>query len=183
MRPLIYAINLTLDGCCDHTKGIPDEELHNHYIKLLGESDTFLYGRTTYELMVPFWPDMAKHPGDDQSMNDFAKAFVSVPEIVVFSKTLKAVEDPKVRVLNNDLHKEITRLKNQDGKAILTGGVDLPSQLVALDLVDEFIYVIQPLLVGEGRRIPPVPSEIRLELLEAVPFRSGTFAMRYRRIR
>jgi len=184
MRPLIYAINLTLDGCCDHTKGIPDEELHKYHTKLLRESDTLVYGRKTYDLMVPFWPEMARQPGHDESVNDFAQAFVAIPEIVVFSKTLKLVEDPKVRVADQDLHEEITRLKDLDGKAMLTGGVDLPSQLIALDLVDEFCFVVQPVLVGEGRRLPAAaPDTQKLQLLETLSFKSGAVAVRYRRAR
>ena len=183
MRPLIYAINLTLDGCCDHTKGMADAEMHNYHTELLRESDTLLYGRKTYELMVPFWPDMAKQPGDEQTMNDFAQAFVAVPEITVFSTTLKA-QDPKVRVFDGDLRGEIIKLKNQEGKAILTGGVDLPSQLIALDLVDEFVFVIQPLLVGEGRRLPPAATDTqKLELVDTWTFKSGMVALRYRRRR
>ncbi|RYY56047.1 MAG: dihydrofolate reductase [Chitinophagaceae bacterium] len=182
MRPLIYAINLTADGCCDHTKGQPDEELHNYHRDLLHESDTFLYGRKTYELMVPYWPDLAKHPGDDASSNEFAKAFEAVREIIVFSRTLGDNPDPKTHVLSGELREEIQKLKNREGKAILTGGVDLPSQLIALDLVDEFCFVIQPLLVGEGRRLPEAALQaLQLKLVENRTFGSGAVAMRYRR--
>lgn len=60
MKKLVYAINLTIDGCCDHTKGMASEAVHDFHTKLLRESDVLLYGRKTYELMVPFWPDAAK---------------------------------------------------------------------------------------------------------------------------
>ena len=85
-------INVTLDGCCDHTKAISDEEVHYYFADLLRDSDTLVYGRKTYQLMVPFWPDMAKsQAGPTASFNDFAQAFDAVDRIVVFSRTLESV--------------------------------------------------------------------------------------------
>ncbi|MGA8838837.1 MAG: hypothetical protein WB538_24595, partial [Candidatus Sulfotelmatobacter sp.] len=62
MRNVIFAINITLDGCCDHTKFNPDEEVLEHYSHLLRDVDLLVYGRKTYQLMVPYWPDVAKDP-------------------------------------------------------------------------------------------------------------------------
>ncbi|MDP4131349.1 MAG: dihydrofolate reductase, partial [Bacteroidota bacterium] len=87
MRNLIYAINLTIDGCCDHTKMIADEEMHEYYTRLVRDADLFVYGRKTYQLMVPFWPDTAKnHSGETNAVNEFAQAFDSISKIVVFSR-------------------------------------------------------------------------------------------------
>ncbi|MET0636933.1 MAG: dihydrofolate reductase family protein [Chitinophagaceae bacterium] len=184
MRKLIYAINLTLDGCCDHTKGIADAEIHDFYTKLLLASDTFVYGRKTYGLMVPYWPEIARNPGGDVSDNEFANAFVGIRDIVVFSRSLQSGGDEKTRFVTGDsperLREEILSIKNMEGKPILTGGVDLPGQLIALDLIDEYIFLIQPLLVGEGRRLPTsVPEPRKLELLEVTKFDNGGVAMRY----
>ena len=90
MRKLIAAINMTLDGFCDHTAGIPDEEIHQHYTELLGQADLILYGRTTYQLME-FWRTLVENPSGEKSMDDFASAIDKVPKIV-FSRTLKNVE-------------------------------------------------------------------------------------------
>jgi len=181
MRKLVYAINLTLDGCCDHTKGIGDEGMHDFHKQLLLNADTFLYGRKTYELMVPFWPDMAKNnSGETKEMNEFAQAFDAIKSIAVFSRTLKEVKDKKTTVLNGDLRKEVIKLKQQEGKYILMGGVDIPSQLIQLDLVDEYYIVIQPLLVGDGRRLlEGVSIQERLELADSKVFGSGCVALRY----
>ncbi len=181
MRNLIYAINLTLDGCCDHTKGISDEELHAFYAQLLSEGDTFVYGRKTYELMVPFWPDMARTgSGPTKELNDFAKAFDSVGKIVVFSKTMQTVQDNKTIVIRDNLKDEILKLKSEEGKSILTGGVDVPSQLIQLGLVDEYIFVMQPLIVGEGTRLfDKVTLDEKLQLIETIAFASGSVALRY----
>jgi len=93
MRKLIFAINVTMDGCCDHEKGLSSEEVHQYFTQLTKEAGALLYGRKTYELMVPFWPDIAQSSiGQPKVMKEFAKAFVSVPQLVVFSKTLASVE-------------------------------------------------------------------------------------------
>jgi len=73
MRKLIAAINTTLDGICDHTAGLPDEEIHQHYTELLGQGGAILYGRTTYQLME-FWRTLLENPSEEKSMNDFATA-------------------------------------------------------------------------------------------------------------
>jgi dihydrofolate reductase len=183
MRKLIFAINLTLDGCCDHTKGIADEELHEYYVQLLRDFDTFVYGRKTYQLMVPFWPDTAKNnSGTTKAMNDFAQAFDAVKKIVVVSRTLESVEEKKTSIVRENLRDEILKLKNQEGKKILTGGVDIPSQLIQLGLVDEYNFVIQPLVVGEGRRLlERTTLQEKLQLVESKVFASGCVALRYRK--
>src|SRR5580698_2628451 len=106
MRKLIFAINMSLDGCVDHTKFFPDEETFAYFIPLTRDTDTFLYGRKTYELMVPYWPDVAKEDPADQ----FAQAFDAVEKIVVFSKSLDSPEGEKTRIVHTDLQDEVLKL-------------------------------------------------------------------------
>lgn len=183
MRKLVYGINITLDGCCDHTKGIADEEIHEYFTELMKKADTIVYGRKTYELMVPFWPDIARdHSADTKAMNDFAQAFDAIGKIIVFSHTLNKVVDSKTRIVSTDLREEILKLKQEEGKDISVGGVDLPSQLVELDLIDEYHCVVQPLIVGEGRRLwekVGLPERLQLKLVESKVFKSGAVAHRY----
>ena len=184
MRKLIYAINVTLDGCCDHTQVIADEELHEYYTKLLWEAGTFVYGRVTYQLMVPYWPDIAKSQSESKAENDFALAFDAVGQRVVFSRSLDKVEDKKARIVRTGLRDEILRLKQEPGKDIMTGGVDIHSQLMALDLIDEYRFVVQPIIAGEGRRLSPAidPRErLQLKLVESKTFKAGSVALRYTR--
>src|SRR5215831_20740436 len=118
MRKVIYSINVTLDGCCDHTKADANEDVHRYFTELLRDADTLAYGRKTYELMVPFWPNMAKDKsGPTQSFNDFAEAFDAVPQIVVFSRAL-AAEGTKTRFVRTSPLDEIRRLKQEPGKNI-----------------------------------------------------------------
>ncbi len=183
MKKLIYGINLTVDGCCDHTKGSGDEEIHTYFGNLMKEADVLVYGRITFQLMVPFWPDIAKDlSGPTASINEFAQAFDSVDKIVVFSRTLDKVDNPKVSVVNTDLKEEIIKLKQGPGKNILLGGVDLPSQIMALDLIDEYHFVIQPSIVGKGRRLfddVDLVEKLQLKLVESKLFTSGAVALHY----
>jgi dihydrofolate reductase len=183
MRNLIFAINLTLDGCCDHTKFFPDEETMEYFTRLVRDADTFLYGRKTYELMVPYWPDVAKDPsGDRKADYEYAQAFVAVDKMVVFSRTLDKAEGKNTSIIRTSLPDEINKLKQEQGKAILTGGVTIPSQLVELDLIDEYRFVIHPIVAGEGRRLfdgVNLQEKLRLKLVESKVFKSGAVALRY----
>lgn len=185
MRKLIYAINLTLDGCFDHTNMVPEEELFDYYIHLVRDAGLMVYGRKTYELMVPYWPDIAKNPsGETKEDVEFAQAFDSVDK-VVFSQTLDKVEGENSRIVRGNLQDEIVKLKQEPGKYILVGGVSLPSQLMALGLVDEFLFVVHPIIAGEGKRLMEgisLQEKLRLELVDSTAFKSGCVALRYRRL-
>jgi dihydrofolate reductase len=178
MRNLVYAINTTLDGCCDHTKFGPDEETLTYVTQLTREADTFLWGRKTYELMVPYWPDAAKEDPSDE----FAQAFNAADHIVVFSKSLDSPEGEKTRIVRTDLADEVLRLKQERGKNILTGGVTIPSQLAELGLIDEYHFLVHPIVLGEGRRVfdgIDLQEKLQLKLAESKTFKSGSVALRY----
>jgi len=183
MRNLIYAINITIDGCCDHTKVDGSEEVLDYFARLTRSVDILLYGRKTYQLMVPFWPDVAKrHSGQSRAMNDFAQAFDSVKQIIVFSQSLDKVEGKNTKLLRSNLRDEILKLKSEEGRAILAGGVALPAQLMELGLVDEYQFVVHPVLAGEGRRLlegASLQERLKLRLAESNSFKSGCVALRY----
>ena len=181
MRNLIFAINTTLDGCVDHTKGVADDETHEYFTQLTRDVDLLVFGRKTYQLMVPFWPEVAKNQSLSPASNEFARTFVSVDK-VVFSRTLERVEDRNTRIIRGNLHDEILKLKQEQGRNILVGGVDIPSQLIELGLVDEYRFVVGPVVVGEGRRLlegVSLPEKLQLRLVESKVFKSGSVALRY----
>lgn len=183
MRKLIFAINVTMDGCCDHEKGHPNEEVHKYFAELTQEVGALLYGRKTYELMTPFWPDIAKSSIDQpKEMKEFANAFVSVPQIIVFSKTLTSAKDKNTIILSADLRAEVVRLKQQSGGNILTGGVDIPSQLIAEGLVDEIRLVVHPVIAGKGRRLFDglhLQEQLHFKLVKTMAFKSGHVVLCY----
>lgn len=181
MRNVIFAINITLDGCVDHTKQSVDDEKLEYFTHLTREVDLQVFGRKTYQLMVPYWPDVLKNPSETKADTEFAQAFVSTNKIV-FSRSLDNVEDRNTRIARGSLHDEILKLKQETGKDILVGGVDIPSQLIELGLVDEYRFVVGPVVAGEGRRLlegVSLPQRLQLKLVESRIFKSGSVALRY----
>ncbi|MDB5125837.1 dihydrofolate reductase family protein [Mucilaginibacter sp.] len=181
MRKVIYGINLTLDGCCDHTKGVGYEGVHEYFTDLMRDVDLIVYGRKTYELMIPFWPDVAKKQSMSKASNEFARVFDSIDKLV-FSKTLDRVEDKNTRIVRTNPGDEILKLKQEQGKNISLGGVTLPSQLIELGLVDEYHFVFQPLVAGEGRRLfeeTNLQEKLELKLVDSKILKSGCVALRY----
>jgi len=183
MRKLIFAINTTLDGCVDHTKQLADQEVHKYFTQLLREVDLQVFGRRTYQLMVPYWPEVLKNQSGTKADHEFARAFVSTDKLV-FSRSLDSAEDKNTRIVRTNLRDEILKLKQEQGKNILVGGVDIPSQLIELGLVDEYRFVVGPTIAGEGRRLlegVSLAEKLRLKLVEPKALKSGTVALRYSR--
>lgn len=181
MRKLIYAINITLDGCVDHIPQQVDDEKLEYFTHLMREVGVQVFGRKTYQLMVPYWPDVLKNPNESKADTEFAQAFVATNK-VVFSRSLDSVEDRNTRIVRGNLQDEILKLKQEEGKSILAGGVDIPSQLIELGLVDEFLFVVGPVVAGEGRRLlegVSLPQALQLKLVETKIFKSGSVALRY----
>ncbi len=181
MRNVIFAINITVDGCCDHTKQVADEETHEYFTQLLREVDLLVFGRKTYELMVPFWPEVANSQNMDKASNEFARTFDSINRIV-FSRSLASVEDKKTRIVRTSLRDEILKLKQEKGKNILVGGADIPSQLIQLGLIDEYRFVVNPIIAGEGRRLlegVSLRQRLQVKLVESKILKTGCVALRY----
>jgi dihydrofolate reductase len=181
MRNVIYAINITVDGCCDHTKMIPDEEGNEYFTNLMRDVDLLVFGRKTYQLMVPYWPDIAKSHSETKSENEFADWFVSINKLV-FSQSLDSAEAKNTRIVRTDLRDEILKLKKEQGKNILVGGVNVPSQLMELGLVDEYHFIVHPIIAGEGTRLMEgvsIQERLQLKLADSKTFKSGCVAHRY----
>ncbi len=181
MRNVVFAINITVDGCCDHTKQIGDDEILEYFTHLMRDVGLLVYGRKTYELMVPYWPNVAKDKSAPKASLEFAQAFDSIKK-VVFSRSLDRVEDSNARIVRTSLRDEILKLKQEPGKDIWIGGVSLPSQLIELGLVDEYRFVVQPIVAGEGTRLLSgirLPERLRLKLVESKILKSGCVAIHY----
>jgi dihydrofolate reductase len=148
MRRIIAGINMTIDGICDHTAGIPDEELLQHYADLLSNVDTVLYGRITYELMK-YWKAVVENPTGGKATDEFAVIMNKIPKIV-FSHTLKNLDWDSAKLANRDLEEKVLELRQQSGKDILVGSRSLIIQLIKLNLIDEFQLCVQPVVAGSG---------------------------------
>jgi dihydrofolate reductase len=177
-RKLVAAMNMTIDGFCDHTAGIADEELHQHYTDLLNNSDTILYGRITYQLMQ-YWQTVVKNPTGDKSTDEFAVAIDKIPKIV-FSNTLKNAGWESAKLANQDIKEEVLELKQEAGKDILVGSPSLIVALTKLNLIDEYQLCVHPVILGSGLTLFKNISEaISLKLVKTKTFGSGAITLYY----
>jgi dihydrofolate reductase len=178
MRPLRYSINVTLDGCCDHRVMIADEEVHRHAVTNLERADALLFGRVTYEMMEAAWRRPARTEAWPDWMVPFARTIDGAKKYVV-SGTLDRV-DWNAELVRGDLGKAVQQLKRETGKGLLVGGVKLPLALADLGLIDEYEFVVQPILAGHGPTLFAGLSErLELRLVGRQEFRSGAVALRY----
>jgi dihydrofolate reductase len=179
MRKLVAAMNMTLDGFCDHTAGIADAELHQYYTDLLNEAGGILYGRTTYELME-YWRPIVANPTGEKATDDFAVAIDRVPKIV-FSRTLQHVDWESARVAARGLEKEVAALIQQAGKDIFVGSPSLIAELTAMHLIDEYQLCIHPVIVGSGLPLfKSLPERTLLTLIKTNTFGSGAVLHYYK---
>lgn len=180
MRKIIAAINMTIDGFCDHTAGLPDAEIHHHYTELLSDADAILYGRKTYQLMQ-YWQTVLKNPSGEKSMNDFAAAIDKIAKIV-FSDTLKTTEWDSAKLSNQPIEEMVLELKQQSGRDILVGSRSLIVYLMNLDLIDEYQLCVHPVIVGKGLPLfENTNGRTIFKLLKTKVFNSGAIILYYKR--
>ena len=183
MRRLIAAINMTIDGFCDHTAMITDEEIHQHYTELLSDADAILYGRITYQLMK-YWQPLIKNPSGEKSMDDFAIAIDKIPKIV-FSHKLKnadpiAIGWDSAKLSNRPIEEEVLELKQQSGKNIFVGSRSLIIQLMKLNLIDEYQLCVHPVIAGTGLPLfENINDRTILKLIKTKTFSGGAVTLYY----
>jgi len=183
MRPLRYSINVTLDGCCHHEAGLPpDEESMPYWTAEMERADALLFGRVTYGMMESAWRRPASGAWPewmDEWQLPFAEAIDAAKKFVV-SSTLSEV-DWNAELLRGNLRQTVAGLKQEPGEGLFVGGVTLPLALADLGLIDEYVFVVQPVLAGHGPRLlAGLRERIQLELVDRQEFRSGVIALRYR---
>jgi len=180
MRKLIAAMNMTLDGFCDHTAGIADEEIHQHYTELLKNSDAVLYGRITYQLME-YWKPFVENPTGNKAEDDFAAAIDNISKIV-FSRTLEGVDWRNTELKKEIVKEEILELKQRAGKDLLVGSPSLIVALTKLGLIDEYQLGVQPTVIGSGLVLcKNIKDRIDLKLLRTKTFGCGAVFLYYER--
>ncbi len=179
MRKLIAAINMTLDGFCDHTAGIADDELHQHYNELLIQAGVILFGRVTYQLMESYWPSVVKNPTGNKPVDEFAVLMQHIPKIV-FSHTLTNVEWENAKLAKGGIKEEVVELKQKPGKDILVGSPSLIVALTKLKLIDEYQLCVHPVILGSGLPLfKNINNTVILKLLKIKTFNSGSTVLYY----
>lgn len=183
MRNVVFAINITVDGYCGHESGIVDDELLEYFTGLLRNTGVEIFGRNTYNLMYPYWHNVAVNQSESKAANEFARVFDAMPKIV-FSTTLKSVEWNNTTLMRSNLRDEILKLKQQPGKNISIGGLKIASQVAQWDLIDEYHVVVHPVIAGNGPRLFEVGSireRLHLKLTGSQMLGSGVVALTYHR--
>ncbi len=179
MRKLIMEMNISLDGCADHTVAIADDELHDFAAQMLDSVDIELFGRVTYQLMESYWPHAHEDPQATQSMIRFARKFNAMPKIV-FSQTLQKADWQNTRLVRENAVEEVARLKRQPGKDLSIGGISISQDLMRHGLIDEYWLLVQPVVWGKGTRLfDGVDTRVNLKLLETKTFKSGVVVLHY----
>jgi dihydrofolate reductase len=183
MRKVVFAINITTDGYCGHTDGIVDEEVLDFHTELLRNRSLLLFGRITYQLMVPYWPDVAKTQSGTRAANEFARVFDSLDK-VIFSTTLKQVEGNNSRIVGANVAEEVLTLKQQPGKDISVSGLSIGSQLSDRGLIDEYYFVVHPVIAGKGPRLfdtVKLQEKFQLDFIGLRTFQCGVVALHYKK--
>ena len=179
MRKLIAAMNMTLDGFCNHEAMIADDEIHQHYNELLSNADALLYGRITYQLMESYWPTVVKNPTGNKPADEFAVLIDNISKIV-FSRTLQQVDWKNTELKKEINREEILKLKQQTGKNILVGSPGLIVALTQLDIIDEYQLGVQPIILGTGLTLfKNITDTINLKLLKTKTFGCGAIMLYY----
>jgi dihydrofolate reductase len=183
MGILTFSLNITLDGCIDHTEGIADDEMHAFFTDLMDEGGAMLWGRVTYEMMESYWPAVAR--GDEDAapaVREWAVKLDAKPKYVV-SSTRKDFPWFNSHHITGDLRAGVQKLKDSTPAGVLLGSGKLATELDRLDLIDEYRFLVHPRIAGHGPTLYQggLPSTRRLDLISAKPLRSGAVAMHYRR--
>ena len=182
MRKIILAINTTPEGFCDHRGVIPDSEMHQFYADLLKDAGTMLFGRKTYRLLEAYWPDVAKNRTGTKEEIDFADMSTAIQKVVFSKKGIEPVWQNTI-VLNDLNESVLQKLKEQPGGDILVGSPTVVDQLIKLGMIDEYIFVVHPIIFGHGKRFfenIKLNTPVRLAFDRARTFESGAIGLFYR---
>jgi dihydrofolate reductase len=178
MTKVIAAINMTMDGFCDHTAVDPDEEIHDHYKQLISDADVILYGRKTFDLMK-FWKELVKKPSGQKSMDEFAVAMDRIPKIV-FSHTLSDSDWNTAQISDLSLEQKVLELKKQHDKKILIGSRSLIVQLLDQGLIDELQLCVHPVVAsGNLPLFDKIKGRTLFKLVSTKTFKAGAIVLYY----
>lgn len=179
MRTVTFGMNISIDGCCDHTVFSPNEEVHDYFTDMMDDVDLFFFGRVMYQLMFPYWSDVAKNQSGNASENRFAQRLNAIDRVVV-SRSLDG--DEKTQIVRSDPAGALLKLKQQPGKKIAVDSVSMLPALITAGLIDEFNLVVHPVIVGRGRQLLDAGSlheNLDLKLTSTINFKSGCVALHY----
>jgi dihydrofolate reductase len=183
MSRLVWSINVSLDGVADHTVGVGvGDESYAFFSDLLDHTELVVLGRVTYQLMEAAWPNAQKDPRATKRAIEFAEKFNAIPKMV-FSRTLEKADWNNTRLVRGDIVTEVARLKQELSKNILLDGLAVAQEFVRRRMIDEYWFVVHPILAGKGRRVfDNLNDGPILRFVNAIAFGSGAVALHYENI-
>ena len=180
MGLLTFALNVTLDGCCDHREGIADDEMLDYFTGLMDAAGAMLWGRVTYELMESAWPAVARDDKAPRAMRDWARKLEAKPKYVVSASRRDFPWSNTFRV-EGDLHGAVRQLKERTPAGVLVGSPMLSAALEGLGLIDEYRLIVHPILAGHGPTLfQGLERSRHLVLVSMNRLKSGVMALHYR---
>ncbi len=183
MGKLVFSHNLTLDGCIDHREGIADEVTHAYFTRFLSGFGAILWGRTTYEMMESYWPAVAQgHIEAPPVLRDLALVMQTLPKYVCTSTRSDFWWENSYR-LAGELGPAVRDLKRRTEAGVLLGSGRLANELERLGLIDEYRFLIHPVLAGHGPKLYPqgLASSRQLRLVSSQSLGNGVLAVHYAR--
>ena len=187
MRKIVWFMSVTLDGYMegpDHDISwhLISPELHQYMNDTLRHFGVFADGRRTWELMADFWPTADEDPDNPPEIREFAGIWKEKQKIV-YSRTLQQA-GWNTTIVRDVVPAEVEALKAQPGGDIGLGGAELGAAFMRLDLIDEYGFFVNPIVLGAGTRmLPEITDRVDLEFVEARPFDNGVVYLRYARVR
>ena len=185
MSNVISFMHISLDGFVAGPKGEMnwikvDEEIFDHIGKRIGETDTALYGRTTYQMMEGYWPTAGDAPNASKHDREHSAWYKHACKVVL-SKTMKGSDLPNTTIISDNIADSINEIKQKSGKEILLFGSPTATHaLMQLGLIDGYWLFVNPVVLGQG--IPlftNIKEQIKLKLLTTKQFTKGVTELSY----
>ncbi len=185
MRPVVMLNRVSIDGFFAGPNGEIDWFIRDPEVDQaahgVGQADTILFGRVTYQMFESVWPKIAVDPNAPEDARKTANEINEMTKLV-FSKTLNQVTWENSKLFKGNPAAEVNRLKQGNGPGMMIfGSGTIVQQLAAEGLIDEYLLVVTPVVLGAGKPLFKDLKRLGLELLEARGFKSGNVLLHYRR--
>lgn len=186
MASLIALMHISFDGFAATANNemdwiTHDQKIFEHVSKYISKVGTGIYGPKTFQMMESYWPGVLKDAQSGELESKHAKWYQNAKKIVC-SHALKQLENKEARLINSNLEEEIKKLKQHSEKDLMVfGSPRLVQSLAQLDLFDEYVINVNPILLGSGIRMFENLPKTKLNLVSATPFSSGVVGFHYKK--
>ena len=188
MRKIVSFVHLSLDGFVASAAKGPaglgwisrSADLFEYVEKRIQQTDTALYGRTTFEMMESYWPTAADKPDASPHDHEHSRWYKSARKVVL-SKTLLEKNHANTKIISSNLSDEINKLKHSSGSEILIfGSPSATHALMAENLIDGYWLFVNPILLGQGFPLfKNINDQTALTLVNTNIFPSGVVCLQY----